>query len=199
MSEAGGQDDLFCSPEARALVASFDEPQDLTVAWAVAGSAMVGSGAAPLLLSLQVEGRPRPKGNAAARVVTNKAGEQFASVFEKRGTNRPWRKLVRKAAELAWQGRPVIEHEVVLECVFMFARPKDHHVAGDRSRPLKARSPLRCVSHACGDLSKLVRCVEDELTDAKVWADDRLVVGFGRSTKLWSDADRMLVRVWGCA
>lgn len=173
----------------------FFEDQDLAVAWSVTAPSLPNRGDRPLF-SLQVEGRPRPKGNAAGRVIHTKTGP-MASVFEKRGLNRPWRKAVRKAAEAAWGERATIDYEVVLECVFMFTRPKDHYVANDRSRPLKERAPRRCTSHACGDLSKLIRCVEDELTTAKVWTDDTLVVGFGHSTKLWSGTDRMLLRVWG--
>lgn len=171
------------------------EPQDVEfdAMWSLASQRSPQAGSP--IVCVQLTGRPRTKGNAAARVVTNGKGQQFASVFERRGLNRPWRTAVRKAFEAAWGSRPPIDREVVLEAVFMFKRPKDHHVAGDPARPTRLGAPTRCTSHSCGDLSKLIRCVEDEVTDAKVWRDDVLVVGFGRSTKLWSDADRALIRV----
>lgn len=171
------------------------EPQDVEfeAAWSLASSVAPQPGAP--IVAVQLTGRARTKGNAAGRVVMAGDGRQFASVFERRGLNRPWRTAVRNAFKQAWGKRPTIEREVVLEAVFMFKRPKAHYLGGDPTRTLKALAPKRCTSHSCGDLSKLIRCVEDEITDAKVWRDDVLVVGFGRSTKLWSDEDRALIRV----
>jgi Holliday junction resolvase RusA-like endonuclease len=149
-----------------------------------------------MLAAWQVDGLPKPKGSMSARVVTRGDGSQFASTFASKGLNRPWRKLVKAAAGLAWgKDRPAVACDVILEVIFMFARPQSHHLGNERERPLRSTAPRFCQAHNRGDLSKLLRCVEDEITAAGVWVDDRQVVGFGRSTKIWADADRALFRI----
>jgi len=68
------------------------------------------------------------------------------------------------------QGHKLIDGPVVLGVKFRFPRPESHVL---KSGKLAKGAPLAKISSP--DLSKLVRCVEDSLTDAKAWTDDSYV------------------------
>ena len=168
---------------------------------------------APVLLVFEVvDERPRPKGNLAARAYPHRPdgqdppaacsscgvrNEEWRAMIYDPDKNSPWRKAVRAAAAGARTTAKLatIPFAVVLEVVFFFERPANHHRGNDIANPLKADAPRYPVSHQCGDLGKLLRAIEDEITEAKVWADDSLVVSYGGSTKLWSDRNRAVVRI----
>jgi Holliday junction resolvase RusA-like endonuclease len=151
----------------------------------------------PVLLSFEVFGDPRPKGNLNARPFFNPKTQKWGALCYDPDTGSAWRKAVHTAATAAKMATklPVIHHSVVLEVGFFFRRPAGHHMGDDRARPLRATAPRYAVSHQCGDLGKLLRAVEDEITEAGVWKDDALVVSYGDSTKLWADTSRAVVRV----
>lgn len=105
---------------------------------------------------------------------------------------KPWRAAVEQAALLAALGIQMasnapwmpIAGPVFLRVVFTLARPKSHYRTGKSAHLLSASAPRYPVGHTTGDLSKLVRATEDALTDARVWADDSLVVAT-LSTKVY--------------
>jgi Holliday junction resolvase RusA-like endonuclease len=75
---------------------------------------------------------------------------------------KPWRDTVKHAAIEAMGNRPMIDEAVYVSMTFFLPRPKTSKRRHPTTRP---------------DLSKLVRAVEDAITDARVWRDDSLVIG----------------------
>ncbi len=90
-----------------------------------------------------------------------------------------WRAAVQAAAMNA-KPPGTIEGPCVLDARFYFKRP-----AGQYRKDGKLRSATPRFKTSSPDLSKLIRAVEDSLTDARVWTDDRLVVGYAQSGKHW--------------
>ena len=101
---------------------------------------------------------------------------------------RPWRAAVTAAAAEASSGATTLLGPVTLAATFSFARPASHYGTGRNAETLKPSAPIRPSSHAVGDLSKLVRAVEDAITDSGLWRDDCQVVGFSGTAKRWCDA-----------
>lgn len=90
-----------------------------------------------------------------------------------RKTLDPWRAAVTLQARQQYT-RPVpLDVPLSVGMVFMIKRPKS------------VRRPHPCVTP---DLSKLVRAVEDALTDAGVWRDDALVVRYHELAKVYAAA-----------
>ena len=99
-----------------------------------------------------------------------------------------WRTLVTDAAWAARAGAPAIRGPVRLVATFGFRRPRSHFGTGRNAGILRASAPPHPTGRNVGDLSKLVRAVEDALTDAGVWHDDDQVVAIVADKEWWPDA-----------
>jgi Holliday junction resolvase RusA-like endonuclease len=95
---------------------------------------------------------------------------------------RPWRAAVEDAASAAMVGQPMLKGPVGLSVEFYFPI-----VASDRERFWK---------HTAPDLSKLVRAVEDAITNAGVWEDDARVVEYGTINKTHHETPGAQISVW---
>lgn len=121
-----------------------------------------------------VRGEPAPQGSK--NMMRNYRTGQMI-MMESCKKLAPWRKAVTEAAELAAGASWLpIAGPVRLEVIFTVPRPRSHWRTGKHAHLLTLAAPLMPISHAAGDLSKLVRAAEDALTDARIWADDALVV-----------------------
>ena len=98
---------------------------------------------------------------------------------------KPFRAAVVEAARDAIGEARAIASPVLLTAEFVFPRPAGHYGTGRNSAVLKASAPPYPTSRNLGDLSKLVRALEDALTDAGVWIDDSQVVAFPGTCKEW--------------
>lgn len=101
---------------------------------------------------------------------------------------KPWRRHVARVAKanLPADWKP-IDGDVNLAVEFVFERPASHYGTGRNAGVVKDRfAGARPSSGSQGDLSKLVRALEDSLTDAGVWTDDRLVVSFDGTRKRYA-------------
>ena len=98
---------------------------------------------------------------------------------------RPWRAAVTAAAAEARNGAPTITGPVNLAAVFAFPRPASHYGTGRNAGHLRPSAPAWPIGHNIGDLSKLIRAVEDAITDSGAWRDDSLVVSYHASGKRW--------------
>ncbi len=107
---------------------------------------------------ITVHGRPASQGSK--RHVGN------GVMIESSPRTRPWREAVKQAALVAWAGKPRLEGAVELRVVFFFDLPK--------SAPKRKR--IQPITRSTGDLSKLVRAIEDSLVDAHVMRDDAQIV-----------------------
>ena len=94
-------------------------------------------------------------------------------IYETSKGHKQWRALVTQHAAMVLHnsGRLHFVGPVVLIVDFFFLRPVSHRKKDGSLRKGKPRSKV-----SSPDLSKLVRCVEDALTDAGVWEDDSRVV-----------------------
>lgn len=89
------------------------------------------------------------------------------------GSAHEWKKLVREAAEKAWQshGKEVFWRPVSIVMSFAMPRPKGHYRAcGD----VKSNSPRFASTKP--DADNLAKAVMDALTTLGVWNDDAQVV-----------------------
>jgi hypothetical protein len=128
----------------------------------------------------RVTGRPRTKGSM--KVITPRGRKPI--MVEGHQHSAPWRKAVRDAALAADPRLRFATHlpeklPVVVELMFWFARPE---TGAGTFLPWPV---LNSGVNASGDLDKLVRNVLDALKDARVIADDCLVVQVTAS-KRWA-------------
>ena len=87
-----------------------------------------------------------------------------------------WRGKIEAAARAAMNGKPFLDEAVELQCDFIFVRPPSHYTSkGEVTKGARSKVPT-------GDLSKLVRAVEDALTKI-VYRDDTLVVHYSSNTR----------------
>lgn len=146
-------------------------------------------------LSFVVRGRPTPQGSKKAWAYTGKDGKARAMLQESSAAGlKAWRAAVVEAARMACakldaeQGEPLptipfpTGVPVSLNASFWFTRPKSHYRTGKSAHLLRDDAPARPVNRATGDLSKLIRGLEDALTDAGVWADDSQVASITASS-----------------
>jgi len=83
-----------------------------------------------------------------------------------------WRADVLLKAQSVWENRPPLGGPVALDLLFVFSRPKSHHQASKRDRPVKHNAPRFHVSRP--DLDKLIRAINDALTGV-IYRDDSQV------------------------
>jgi crossover junction endodeoxyribonuclease RusA len=107
-------------------------------------------------LSVFVPGQPAPQGS--------KRYVGHGRMIESSRALPAWREAVRWTAVNAWAQRPPLTGAVVLSLAFVLRRPAS---TPKRRTPAATKKP---------DASKLLRAVEDALTDAGVWRDDSLVI-----------------------
>lgn len=98
---------------------------------------------------------------------------------------KPWMELVEYESRIAWRSRPVLDGPLWISIDFYEKRPDGHFFADGRLRPDAPMYPHSTTTH---DSGKLRRAVEDALTNAKLWADDKRVVN-GGDEKFYCDAD----------
>ena len=132
------------------------------------------------MLEIEVIGTPAPQGSKKG--FYNKSLGRVMMV-ESSAKVKPWREAVKHAA-LAVMGRdshavPAVPGPVHFHIVFTLVRPKS---AKKNARPDKKP-----------DLSKLIRCSEDALTDAGAWEDDARVVTMVAKKLYVGDEDALQV------
>jgi Holliday junction resolvase RusA-like endonuclease len=133
-------------------------------------------------ITLTITGTPAPQGSKKAMPIykgsKKKGTRQFTGkvnlVEQTRKTLKPWREAVTEQAAEQYTRPAPLDVPLSVGMVFLIARPKSVR------RPYPAVTP---------DLSKLVRAVEDALTDAGVWRDDALVVRYHELAKVYLHPD----------
>lgn len=146
-------------------------------------------------LTFDVYGRPAPQGSKHARAIYRgaKAARQFTGKVVAVEMSRhlaPWRDSVKTAALAVISYRHdefPLTGALAVSMAFTVARPKGHYRTGRNAHLLRDNAPARPA--VTPDLSKLLRSTEDALTDAGVWADDKLVVEYSRAAKVYANED----------
>lgn len=134
-----------------------------------------------IIVKFSVPGRARPQGS--------KNVGKFGQMYELVKGLKEWRRTVSGFARAYFDNAPV-KGPCRLRCDFYFERPRSHFT----SKPGVLRKNVPDGPNLrCGDLSKLVRAVEDALTGV-VWVDDvqeqELV-----ASKQWGDSDVAFITV----
>lgn len=102
-----------------------------------------------------VAGIPIPQGSKVG--FSPKGATRVTLVDANKTVLKPWRAAVTRMAQASWLDRPQLVGPVLVEAVFVFARPAS----------VKRRFPS-----VKPDLDKLVRALFDGVTDAGLWKDD---------------------------
>jgi Holliday junction resolvase RusA-like endonuclease len=135
------------------------------------------------LFRLTVYGQPKGAGSKTAQPIGERFHERRDSdgrlilIYRHatKGTEK-WMSTVEKEAGIGWAGKPPIDGPVWVEIDCFEPRPESHFRADGSLRPNAPAFPDRTVTH---DSGKLRRAIEDALTNAGVWADDKRVVAGG--------------------
>jgi len=98
---------------------------------------------------------------------------------------KPWMDLVAKEAAIGWRDRVPMDGALWVEIDCYEVRPKDHFTAGGRLKPDAPAHPHQTTTH---DSGKMRRAIEDALTNAAVWVDDKRVVD-GHDRKHYCDQE----------
>jgi Holliday junction resolvase RusA-like endonuclease len=157
-----------------------------SASWSGSGSA----GAAP-----STPARPRRSarsagaGDARRRRPGRHQGADGRDHREGQG-RRPEGKTVRLKAEDTCRYHDTLTGPVRVWVRFTFERPPSHYRTGRNRHLLTAAAPAMPTLDKIGDLDKLIRAIFDALTDAEVWADDRLVVDV-RARKVYAGEDEL--------
>lgn len=155
---------------------------------------------APADLVITVYGTPGPQGSKTVKGTRRtKTGKLIANLVESSAKVKPWRANVVEAAKEAVRTShygclanrwPLFDGPVAVSMVFTLQAPQ---------RMPKGRT---CPS-VKPDISKLIRSTEDALTDARIWADDALVVAYRDTAKTYPgghrdalDSPGAVIRVW---
>jgi Holliday junction resolvase RusA-like endonuclease len=122
---------------------------------------------------LWVDGRVAPQGSKNPMPIFKGSGADrrivgYTMVESSRKYLKPWREKVTNEARKAWTVEPY-PGPVLLGCAFLIAPPQD---AREGDWAIKKTGPF------AGDLSHLVRAIEDALKNAGALVDDCLVVGY---------------------
>lgn len=133
-----------------------------------------------------VKGTPAPQGSK--RAFANPKDPKRPILRESSKHLPGWRSEVRRVLEPLVEGHELLDGPLEVRAVFTFQRPQHHHVAGDRSRPLKANAPTYHAQKP--DLSKLLRGYEDDLRGL-VWTDDARIARYLDPVKLWGSQPGM--------
>ena len=125
-----------------------------------------------------------PVGQGSKTIVTRNGRPRLVESANMGGRNRltTWRARVQyAAAQVRFRMREPALGPMILSAQFSIERPDGHWSSRGWLRKGK---PIAHISKP--DLSKLVRAVEDSISDAGIWRDDCQVVGYYGVTKRWA-------------
>lgn len=152
-------------------------------------------------LVITVRGVPGPQGSKSFKGMraSKISGKAVPVLVESSAKVKPWRANVVEAAKEAVRTShvgclanrwPLFDGPVAVSMIFTLQAPQ---------RMPKGRT---CPS-VKPDISKLIRSTEDALTDARIWADDALVVAYRDTAKTYPGGHRdalnapgAVIRIW---
>lgn len=136
--------------------------------------------APPSILVIDVIGVPAPQGSKSFKgmMKSKKTGRMIPRLTESSEKVRPWRNAVSQAVALARRGAFFAG---AIRLTIEFAMPRKGSMDKPRKKPKP--DPRHTVAP---DLSKLIRCTEDAITDAGAWANDSRVCEYGPMIKRYA-------------
>lgn len=149
-------------------------------------------------MRFEVLGRPQPAGSKRAFAIRRKGVITGIAVTDDAKGSRPWKDSVIVAARDALNGAKPLTGPLQLDVAFYVSRPAGHYGTGRNRHLVKASSPRYPAVRP--DATKLLRAVEDAMTEAGVWRDDAQVVA-QTVVKYYGSPDRAEIEVlpvdWG--
>lgn len=127
-------------------------------------------------LVITIPGRPAPKGSMKC---VGARGRLKHALVEDNKRSQPWRDTIALAVRRRWPAKQnaVKGQPLVAEATFTLPRPTYHYGTGRNATVLKPKHLDDLpVSHASGDVDKLLRLALDALQDTDVLPDDCAVV-----------------------
>lgn len=105
----------------------------------------------------------------------------------------PWRSVVTAYTRQTMLAHKtaMLDEPLYISMTFYLRRPKAHYRTGKNSGLLKGNAPVFVQSTP--DLDKLIRAVNDGITDAGLWKDDSLVVSLNAQKRY---AEQPGVNIW---
>lgn len=151
----------------------------------------------PTILEFAVPGQPAGSGSKSPMPKGRMVGDRFIPVLDAKGRpvfyvkpssekTEPWMAKVIGFGRKAWGSRPPLNGAIWLDLGLYEMRPLRHYYrrkSGDVLRPDAPAYPHDTETH---DYDKMRRAISDSLTQARVFHDDRRVVG-GEGFKLFAD------------
>lgn len=129
----------------------------------------------------RVAGVPAPQGSKSFKgmVKSKKTGRMVPRLLESSAKVAPWREAVKYAA-IAAKGD--LHFDCAVRVTMEFVMPRTG--AMDKPRKTPVPTPYHCTTP---DLSKLIRCTEDSLTDAGVLRNDSRITEYGFVGKRYAE------------
>lgn len=122
-------------------------------------------------LVISIPGEPTPKGSL--KCVGRNGSHQL---IEDNRRTKDWRTTVAFWIRRKWDAAAPKGQPLGAEVTFTVKRPASHYGTGRNALVLKATAPAHPVSHATGDVDKLLRLILDAIQDTDVLPDDCAVV-----------------------
>ena len=130
------------------------------------------------VVRFKVPGTARAQGSKNA-FVNRRTGK--AMLVETNKNLPQWRTDVAALADHAMAGHELLEGALLLDVTFTFVRPRSHFTSKGALVKGATDAPTQ---HNIGDLSKLVRAIEDAMQGI-VYKDDSQITTMGRPRKRW--------------
>ena len=142
------------------------------------------------IFTLWVPGLPATSGSKRAIPKQRADGSLYSVVMPANVRQKDWQTLIGYTARQAFSSKPTTR-PVRLHALFVFKRPQSHLTP---KGVLRKRAPTHPVGHNLGDLTKLVRAVEDALNGV-IWIDDSQVIEQANG-KSWGEFPGVMLRVF---
>lgn len=132
------------------------------------------------VIDITVEGEPYPQGSMVAGLT--RQGRPYVRYTNNKNF-RGWRNTVTEAVEefMELWDLEQLTGKVAISVYFYFERPKSHLLKSGKLSAAGRKQP-----YPKKDLDKLIRSINDSVTDAGLWSDDSQVVVI-ESSKRWAD------------
>ena len=151
------------------------------------------------LLRLTVYGQPKGAGSKTAEPL----GKRFKEARDADGRlilkyrhatkgTAEWMEIVEREARIAWRNAAAMDGPLWVTIDCFESRPAGHFRTGQFAHLLRPAAPAHPDTTDTHDSGKLRRAVEDALTAAGVWADDKRVVD-GHDRKHYCDPESQVL------
>jgi len=135
--------------------------------------------------TITVPGTPAPQGS--------KRHVGGGRMVEMNKNLKPYRdSIIYAARDNTWHINPILVGPIPVSIIFRMPRPNSHYGTGRNAGKVKDSAPLLCSNTP--DLDKIIRSVNDGITDSGLWKDDDQVA-YLTAVKLYGEQAGVTVRI----